>query len=404
MHSHLRSAVIVALSAALMGWLGYRQGYAGSVDETAADHRTGTRERRIRPVENRRKAKEDLWKLLARPVNARTSGETWDIISRYSIRQIKDALAELKTGKSGAAAQHQEAMLYFCWAQIDPLEALEAATEESKADEKKRWLPAHAFTAWMKDDPDAAYQWAMNSPGFDKDVAYRQMATLLSGMPPDEGWAKAKDFAIEVRRGYLGRIGGRMAETEEGRRDFLAMLARNGCSPEESAGGLESLMRVWGGVDPAAALAGFKDLPVDEAAREKARKITTSYWTESDPAGVIAWMSSDENPQPLGNQVDLYRKWAERSPEDAAKEFGNLSNKTPGFREGVMKTLLTSYHQGGWIPFGRNAQSDSRIFSRLKLHYDQWASTDPQQASNWINTLDPALQQRLTSPKPDEKR
>lgn len=403
MSSRLRILLVIAVAAVLAGWLGYRQAYIYSSNKDSVSEAPRTKDRHPRPVEKASDPAADLSRLRKGPVNAKTSGEAWTIISRFSIRQIKDALADMPQGKPTDAVSDQESMLYFCWAQIDPLEALEAAGEEIKKNKEKTMILDSAFTAWMKTDPDAAYQWAMKSPTIDNKVAFRQMARLLDSLPPEEALEKAKAYAPEVMKILMTRLGGNMAETAEGREKFLTLLARSGFNPQESARSLSSLARSWAEADPVAALAALKDLPMDDKAREESRRILTLYWTERDPAAVIAWMTGGENPQPLAAQTRIYQKWAEQDPEQAALEFENLSRQSPGFRDEVMKSLLTSYHQGGWIPFGRTKDSEARLFSRLKIHYDQWATHDPEHASAWVGSLDPTLQQKLKSSDLHEK-
>jgi hypothetical protein len=399
----LRIIPIVAVAAILAGWLGYRQAYNISSSKGVISGESGKSDRRQRPIEKRGDKAADLRRLLDRPANSRTSDEGWAIISKLSIRQIKDVLATLPRGKELDPAQDQEMMLYFCWAQIDPLEALEAAGRESEQNNERATMLRSAFTAWMRTDPDAAYQWAMQSPSFDKRVAFRQMAKLLALLPAEESLEKGRTYGPEVTTNLLSRLGGSMVATPEDRAAFLDILRRNGGEAGKSDTILRPFIRTWGAADPPGALAGLKDLPMDERTRENFRRQVTTDWTEQDPGSVIAWMTSADNPQPLKDRVQMYREWAESDPEEASQEFENLSRLSPGFRDEIMKSLLTSYHQGGRVPSGRNADSDRRLFSNLKIHYDQWNIHDPERASAWAETLDPALRQRLQTQDLHEK-
>jgi hypothetical protein len=372
--------------------MSHRHAYTAALESGAAESRP--RERRLRLTVERREQTEGLRLLLKRPVNSKTSAETWAIISEFSIAQIKEALAALPPESSEAVAM-QEMTLYFCWAQIDPMEALEAAARVKQRDGDKGYLLDSAFTAWMKRDADAAYRWGMASPDIDRKTVNRQMAKLLSGLPSDEAWKSAETCDPAVRQALLSRMAGTMAVAPADREAFLKRLAASGLQPKESAASLNNLARTWGAVDPAAALAGLGGLPMDDATREKTRWQVTKDWTARDPAAVLAWMKSGGNPQPVRNLVEVYRNWAESDLNAAAEEFETLSRQTPGFRDEVMKSLLTSYYQGGWIPFGRTANTDTLLFSRLKTRYDRWSSSDPGQAAMWLGAQDPALQQRL---------
>lgn len=393
MLSRRQIVIIVSAAVVLAGWMGYNRAYTAAVTADGMDKSSSTNERRSRPAGSRSDKMEDLRQLLKRPVNSRTSAEEWTIISGFSIRQIKDSLKTLSSGDQSEAVRNQAAMLYFCWGQIDPLQALEAA---KRAGKKGDGMNQMIHAAWMKQDPEAAYHHALSSPETSR-YAHSMMAKLLSSLPMNEALEKATSYGPEVRRIVLSSLGGTMAGTAGEREAFLAALARSGSDTADSSAVSNSFARTWGAVDPAAALAGLKDLPMDDGTRERTRNQITRYWTEKDPAAVITWMTSADNPQPLANQVEVYRNWAEKATDEAVKQFDALSRQSPGFRDEVMKSLVISYYQGGWIPFGRSERTDGEMFSRLKNHYDQWTTSDPADASTWLESLEPALQERLTS-------
>jgi len=398
MSPRIRIILLTAAGSFVAGWLGYRQALPPLPPPPVVTKAVRKDDRRTRPAETKNDPLAELRQLREGPFNLRTSAETWTVISRFSIRRIKEALAEISSGDRTDAAMDQEAMLYFCWAQIDPLAALEAAGGK---DDKQ--VLRSAFTGWMKKDPDAAYQWAMKSTLVDKNLACSEMATLLNSLPPAEALEKAETLDPKVKTYLLGQLGNTMAETQEGRAEFLTMLSNSGIASGESASPLKAFAKSWADSDPAAALDGLDDLPLDGGVRDQLRRQLLGEWIDKDPAAVITWMTSGENPQPVKEQVAIYQKWAENELADASMAFENLSQHSPGFRDAVMKNLLTSYHQGGWVPHGRNSLTDAMLFSRLKTHYDLWTTHDPAQASAWLTSVDPALQERLQSPATDEK-
>ena len=408
MSSRVRIVLITAIAAILVGWAGYRRAYVVSVRADTPGTPPITRESRVRPIEKRPDKMNELRQLLKRPANARTSNETWAIISGFSISQIKLALEQLSADGPSDAVQTQERMLYFCWAQIDPLEAMEAAGREDKIAKAKkssnnRQLLSSAFTAWMKQDPDAACRWGLSSADIDHRWIANLMGNQLSALPMQEALEKAKAYDASVLQCLLSNLGARMAWTPADREVYLAQLASSGVGSRDVAAVLRSFIQNWGAADPVATIEGLKNLPLDPEKQQNARKQILTRWTKKDPAAVLAWMSTGENAQPLQKQVEVYNEWVENSPEEAARQFDTLSRQSPGFRDQEMKSLLTSYYQGGWIPFGRNSSSDGRYFSQLKTHYDQWTASDPGQAAAWAATLEPALQQRLQSPDRHEE-
>jgi hypothetical protein len=398
MPSRLRIILIMSVAAFLAGWLSYRQAYTRSSDKTRISNTSRTNDRRPRALEAKSDDMEVLRQLLARPVNARTDDETWTVVSRLSIARIKDALAALPV-ESTRASQYQEMALYFRWAQLDHLAALESA-QQAAAGERKMMATRSAFTAWMKMDPGAAYQWARKSQAVSSRIISLQMMKMLSSLPTDEALEKAKDCSEEMTSLYLSKLGESMGDTPEKRHAFLDVLARSGSSFDGPEAPPWPFIQSWAKSDPVGARAGLDDLPMDEALRLYLQELVTLEWIAQDPGAVIAWTGKGEAPEDL-NRTEIYRSWFDDRPEEASLQFENLSREVPGLREELMKYFLTSYYQDSWDE--RDANVDSLLLSRLKTHYDLWATTAPAQASAWIASLDPELQQKLKTPDPHEK-
>lgn len=388
----------------LAAWISYRVSYRSSFTIAHPEMRSFS-SGKARPSRNlpvRTDKIEQLRGLANRPLNERSSAEAWAIISSMSVARIRQALDAVSDGKTSKSVQELEESLYFRWAQINPLEALEAASHVEDSTEKGPLL-ASAYTAWFKQDPEAAWRWAQTSTLLDKRDCTRLMGRYLATLPPAEAAEKMKTCGPDVVKSSIGYQGPAMISSPEDRKAFLECVANSGMSQADSEIILKDFIRNWGFADPAAALAGLDGIPLSDDEKFQARRRITTGWAEINPVEALAWVAKENPPHAMAAQMAIYSKWSAAAPAEAVAALDGICRDTPGFREEVMKSQLESYYQKDWIPFGRNEAMEKNNFSHLKSHYDDWAATAPADAERWLGTLEPALQQKLHSPA-DEKQ
>lgn len=396
---------LVVLIAAAAAFFGHRTGFSTAMEErTATQTAPSAVDRRPRPHPDRVDPKESLRLLLGRPGNSRTRGEAWAIIRQLSIGEIQDALHQVSTFPESDATRLQNAMLYQRWAQIDPVAAMEAVTALPKEEGEREIMMTCAFVAWMKQDPDAAYQWGGKSPEFEQLEPSRMMANLLSGLTPAMALEKADSYGAEVHKATLLKLARDLSTTPEDRAEFLAELARSGRNDEEKAASLGAFVETWGRGDPLAALGAMDGFALDDGTKQQSRNRITRDWAERDPTAALAWLAAAENAQPLKSQVDAYTRWAAREPESALNQLDQLERQSPKLREGIMDSLVGSHTRGGWTPWGESAQAKNSDLMKLKAHYTHWSERAPGQAAAWLANQDSALQGKITSTGVHENR
>ena len=411
MKTRIRPILLTSVTALLAAWLSYRQAYQAEspvarTEPESTSPANGRQRRERNPA--RADKMEQLRGLMKRPSTTRNAADAWEIISGMSIGQIKQALDGISEESATDAGQGIEMMLYFCWAQIDPQEAVEAAVEEGK----RKWtdpsmneqqLLFSAFSAWSKRDPEAAFQWVQSSDIPDRKFFINQIGKYLSTLTPGEAAERAKAYGTDVQKAVLVHQANGMTATPESRQAFLDAVAASGIPAGDSNVILKQFARNWGYADSAAALAGLDGFPLDDEQKAQARQWIMAGWAEKDPADAIAWVVKENSPDSMRKQVDIYKKWADNWPGEAADSLDALSLQSPGLREEVMKSQLTSYYQESWIPFGRNEGADAYLLSRLKTHYDHWSAATPADAAKWLESLEPSLREKLQT-HADEKR
>ncbi|OYV05313.1 MAG: hypothetical protein CFE26_12220 [Verrucomicrobiales bacterium VVV1] len=205
--------------------------------------------------------------------------EQWRQIRGFSEDEVKAAIKELGSPSRMMSLRHSlPAMLFYRWAEIDPVAANEAAKKmfpKRFSGERKA-----VITAWIKQDGGAAAWYAVNhgettSGGWDCSLSVEtevadMLVASLSNLDDASAFKQAprldeEDSMIAVK---LCEVRARKAfMTAESRAAFLAAAAKdpNGLLLKSAR---ESLFREWAKVDAKAALAGLMEQSISEEERK----------------------------------------------------------------------------------------------------------------------------------------
>lgn len=403
MSIRLKPLSLTLIAALLVGWLSYRQSYRPHAVAVAPNVKiaSSANGRESREIAVRVDKVEQLRGLLGKPFNFRSSSEAWDIISGMSVAQIQQALDAIPREKESESAQNMARSLYFRWAQIDPTQAIKAAVlEERDADRSPNilYVLSSAYDGWFKQDPEAAFRWAQTASPDNLRFYAPQMGSYLATLPPTEAAEKMKTYGPAVAKEAISCLGLGMMSSPEDRKAFLDRVANSGMTAGDSKDVLERFVRNWGSADPASALAGLDGIPLNDGEKSQARKRIIADWTEKKPAEAFAWATKESTPNARADQMFIYEKWVASTPEEALTAFDDISSRSPGFREEVMKSQLELYYQRNW----RSDYLENYLFDRLKKNYDHWAALARSDAEKWLGSLEPSLQQKLHT-SADEK-
>lgn len=402
MTASIRKILLIAAAAGVAGSISYRRAYNNFTAASAAEFQKAsspTSERRERPSREREDQKEKLRALLDRPASAKTQIESWSIIRNFSVREIQETLHELAAGPETEMGIAQTAMLYQRWAQLDPIPAMQSALENPDQEGGSRYAQ-DALTAWMNQDPDAAFRWAESSAKFtDNRWHVRMMGTLLANLPNAEALEKAASYGAGVRKLTLGLVSQKMSDTPEGRTGFLSELARVNVTEEEKPVALSAFFQAWGRAAPLDALGAVKESQLDGGKQKQSSDRIMKDWMRSDPLAALTWMSGKPDALPLANRAQFYEYWLANSSGEALASFDSLSEE-PGFGKSVMESLLGSARSAAKSEYG----DPEGGFQTLKAQFTKWSEKSPQQATDWFDKQEPDLQNELNRAEVHENR
>jgi hypothetical protein len=259
-------------------------------------------------------------------------------------------------------------MMMTEWAKRDPLAALTAAAQVK--DWPGKYAASAALQTWVKSDPQAAKNWAMeNGKDANKDEGNYYMVSVISGLAKTDlstaaAWAQeqprskargdmmekildgftkqrgtsaATDWAASLeagpfKDGVTRRLADRLSEKDPNQAaTWIATLPAG----DSKVGAMAELMDNWAHKDPNAAglwLKNYQPSPETDQPRQ------TFAWNirESDPEAAIAWAGTISDPKLRDNSmVDLLRDWKKRDQKSAQSYM--LNNKWP---EATIKKVL----------------------------------------------------------------
>jgi hypothetical protein len=170
-----------------------------------------------------------------------------------------------------------------------------------------------ATSAWVKQSPVEAFEWAWQQPKVDKRRHYLPMVTMGLWVKNDLPGARAYVEKTPGNRGLGVFLCGWTVQ------DPVAAAAYAAKEPKEKwQEAIPAVGEPWARKDGKAATAWLSSLPVDQGSC--AYPITAATWSQSDPASAAAWVAT----LPAGQARNTAAKmvagvWTRKNPQDTQK-------------------------------------------------------------------------------------
>jgi len=379
-----RNRILVVIAAAsLAAVLGYWRGMEEASGEAVAENDgPPNRQTRERRGEVRQDPMNRLEGLRGRWVSHAVKMESWAIIRGFTVSQIKEALEDVRPNGMTSAEIEQVKMLFYRWAQIDPVAALEAAAAPPH---ESHSAAIAALAAWMKDDPDAAFHWAEAQPQRHL-YHHGMMAKHLASGDRRRALESAASYEEEMSRHVITELARRVGGSAEDRAEFLDLIANH--DPGLLAAAKEALVSSRSEHEPEAALDEIAGAISDPVAADQARGQILISWSHEDPAEALAWMKVNPNPLSIRARVRIYGQWTMRAPEAALEGFASLAEE-PGFGEAALNQLLVEHLRSK--PLEDAGQPPNFRGRQLHPWFQAWNAANPGSAAAWMDSLDHSL-------------
>jgi len=311
-------------------------------------------------------------------------GKIWRIVQRLSPQEIRDAITEIAGKEKPGAYEAWLSALYYRWAEIDPMAALESAKQlkgEFLADEMGRAV----LCSWMSRDAEGAYV-ALKK---DKDFWHEARDMLVRTWNKDTVFENLKRFPDkEDAKTLLGAYCFQSAGDPESRAHILAALAEN----KDLTGrewGYSLLYRSWLYKDPVNALAAVPDKSVPWLHQQMLRD-----GLNAQPGPTLKWASAQGLRPGESMWQEAYRNWLVFEPETAHAWF---ADQVPVWnQQGDHRAVAEFINQEiDNAQATKNESSRQQLDARLAQQIELWRKHDPAAADAWL-----AAQQKKAAESP----
>lgn len=148
----------------------------------------------------------------------------------------------------------------YCWASRDPAAALKWVQQQTPEGVAPQWFD-DVLAGWVQHDFDSAFQWAQQKWGRDR-FPFHTIASELAKKDTTAALQWAQQFPPEQKWRVISAITGILAEKDPAAATTLLWTQWHQENPKKAAEGFKiwSVTRLWGEIDPAAAVLWVQQL------------------------------------------------------------------------------------------------------------------------------------------------
>ncbi len=315
--------------------------------------------------------------------------ECWSIIRGFSVQDVEACLVEIPIKLPRVANSQLMGMLFFRWAQLDPLAAVEAASGPAfQAEGTTRGgysNRASVLAAWAAKDPEAVLRWAAASDiPFVKYQAGKAAGKVMGVQDPEGGVDKAMAILPDSDAGLVVALA-QGSKTSEERRELLARLSS---LPDPKALDYYLNFLAWNPIQQGSQASPEVIEDVDRASipPEKVAKFRDSVLDSlrsQYPAAGIELMQQSAPETSKKDQQFTYFQWALNYPEEAtvwAVEQGRSD-----LAANLVQSSAANLMRSGWMP--ETEETSSSFVKGVVGQFHVWRKLEPEAANAWLQTM-----------------
>ncbi len=304
----------------------------GTDSETAA--KVADRDlRESSPRLHRESASEEMARILA-GADPISRAQAWlDFVNSLGADEFESVIAEMRERGLQTANMEAYALILTAWAKVDPLAALDYASENTGSPFARNTILAE----WARTDPEGAILWAESH--HEGDGANPWMVGVIRGLAATD---PARATSLMNAMPYSNERG-----------QALAALM-----PQMLAQGAEAA-KAW--------IAGFDD----EQLREGAIRRISEELARTDPAGTAAWLVESGGDGARRSMDDVIGIWASQDESAALGYFETLPSgdlRTSALRGLTNRMALEDPRAAADFLDAHEADADDRVYQQFAWH------------------------------------
>lgn len=328
--------------------------------------------------------------------------------------------------QTGLAIEERDERLSMLWSvanswfETDPSAAL-SAVASMDAPQVRSWQ-GQLLNRWVRQDPDAALQWAIAQPGSGQRDPLRLVAEVIARHSPREMFELSE--TLEPARQKMVAEGVLHAWARTDPVAALEALAAMGKAARPSGSVAVSILGSWAENDPRAAIewvraqepsrirsamlsTAFADLgkadplraltfanELDSTDRSMAIERVLGVWAQGHPHAAAAWLDASEDKTAAAVAV-VARHYAEADPEESFAWLLDQSHEAQRRAiSQVVQRLAAESPESALRMINRIRDSKARGTAGSQL-ISTWAASDPRAAIRGITRMDTSMSQSL---------
>ena len=308
-----------------------------------------------------------------------------------------DALAAIRANSEGWTSARFTSLLYYRWGQLDPMAAVEHATEQGGR--SGAWSAGAALSGWAANDPVGAQTWVGQQEEGDQKRHYvRGLVTGLARSDPNAAQKYIEGLPEGNSRTWLMQTvaRARLREGVESAANWAASIE----SSELRSSAMQSVASQFVRADLDKAIEWGSKIAQQENSGDAVAEVAEGL-TRSDPARATKWLKTLPPGEASKSAAgEVFQEWGRKDPEAAS---GYLNNLPAGE---VKDSGINSFSRTIMREDAEAAATWSLAIGDEKLRRDSILNTasyfyrrDKQAATVWMNAnaLSADLQKQITT-------
>jgi hypothetical protein len=295
-------------------------------------------------------------------------------------------LADLDLKKAGGDA----AVIISAVAAADPTRSIKWLEDPDNKLAKQPWmgqiLAGSITKEWVRQDPQAALDWAMTLPKEQQSGAYGGVLGTLAATDP----ARASNLALGLpegdgRRDVIGQIARAWAEDSPAE----AMKWVSTLEGEEGKRATSEALGAWAQSDPEAAATYVDQVAAEERSAGMLDRVAAT-WARRDPERAARWLGDQpEGADKADAMGDVMWNWTVADPEAAStwlldQPAGNSRD------EGISALAKATFENdpASAVTWAANIGDEKKQQWSVGVGVNVWLDRDPEAANQWLGATD----------------
>jgi len=301
-----------------------------------------------------------------------------------------DGALEYLSGLDRRRAGGDAAIIISALASTDPQRAIKWLEDPENKLKNFPWmgqiLAGSITKEWVRDDPDAALEWAKSVPENQRSGAYSGVLGTIAATDPQRASAMALELPeSNAREEIIAQISRSWSESSPAE----ALEWAQGLEGDERSRAVGEALGSWAQTDPESAAEFITSLPEDERTAGMVKRVT-STWARQEPAAAAQWVGDlPEGDEKKGAIGDVMWNWTTTDPTAASTWL--LEQPAGESRdEGIGSLARVTFESDpeGALTWAAHMSSDERRLQSVAIGIHAWRERDQEAADAWLENTD----------------